>query len=225
MLERIENFYLLCLRIVVIVAATLALVVFIWACSQGLPFLTSQLNVGQQGERPTASLADYIAEQQPTASGQGAGSTEIGGSNTAVVAPTKVAEAAKLLTHYAISRKVSVDTSNLTAVFMSRRDDVPDDDRAAYDENLLDLMRQLDASRGAPLTTDRINQLLNWQKAKFLDAAEGAKTKKGLDAAKASASLMIGISALGSFLLIIFFFIFVKIERNLRLVRTVEVAP
>jgi hypothetical protein len=225
MLERIENFYLLCLRIVVIVAATLALVVFIWACSRGLPFLASQMSLGQRTEHPAASLADYIAEQQPPAPDRNGGSADISGNSATVLTPTKVAEAAKLLARYMTRLQIVADMPALTDVLMSRRQDVPDDERAAYDENLLNLLQQLDVSRGAPLTTDRINQLLNWQKAKFLETAEADKERKAQSAAKAGASLAVGAGALGTFLLIIFFFIFVKIERNLRLVRTVEVAP
>ena len=224
MLERIENFYLLCLRVVVIVAATMALAVFVWACSQGLPFLTSQLNLPQGRGTQPALLSDYIAEQQPPPSDQTAGSDGIATSNTTTLAPTKVVEAAKLLAHYATSRHVDVDTSDLTKILMSRREDVPADERAAYDENLRALMQQLDTSRGGPLTTKRINQLLDWQQTKFLEASVGAKEQKALAAAKATASLVIGAGALATFLLIIFLFIFVKIESNLRLVRTIEVA-
>jgi hypothetical protein len=219
MLERIEGFYLACLRVVVLVAATVALAVFVWACSQSLPSIAGELGFHTSGSAAPPSLADYIQEQQPTGTPTTAGLS----AETVAAVPPKTAEAARLLTHYLTTRHSLVDTSHLTEVLVSDRSQVDEDRRPLYDSSLVALMQQLDLSKGAPLDTDHINGLLNWHLAKFTEAAEAEKLRKAEAAAKASASMMVGAAALVSFLLIIFFFIFVKIERNLRLVRTIEV--
>src|SRR5581483_2769981 len=112
MLEKIENFYLLCLRIVALLAATVALVVFIWACSQGLPFISSQLGLSQGADAPPPSLSTYIAEQQPVSSEGTDQARTISATSASPTAPSKVAEAARLLGHYITSRHAGTDVGS-----------------------------------------------------------------------------------------------------------------
>ena len=222
MLEKIEGFYLACLRVVVLIAATIALIVFGWACSQGLPFLAAQMGHPSAGAQSPASLSAYIAEQQPA---QANGSDASPANTTAALAPAKVAEATRLLMAYGVSHQLTFEAPQLTQVLMSKRTEVADDHRPAYDDSLLAVLRDLAASKGAPLDIEHINGLLDWHLAQFNEAVAAQKASKELAAVKAGASALVGGGALLSFLLIIFFFIFVKIERNLRVVRTQEVAP
>lgn len=221
MLEKIENAYLGFLRVMVLIAATVALAVFALACSQGLPGLIGQFGSGGASSKPTAgSLADYIKDERPSAA-----STQP--SDLATQAgppvPQKVRDAAKLLGDYAATRRVPLDSSELVEVLTSKRELITEEQRSAYDDSLLALMQELAVSKGVPLDVDHINGLLNWHVAKFSEAVEAKALQKATDATKAAASLTVGAAALGSFFMIIFFFIFVKIERNLRLVKTREV--
>jgi hypothetical protein len=210
-LEKIETFYLACLRIVVLFAATVALIVFIWACSQGLPGLAVQMGWQGSATHPTGGqLAEFIQTMQPsTASGETATAKE-------PPAPDKIRQAATLLAHYANNRGRQLDANQLQMIMMARRADIAEDQKGNFDDSLLNLMMELDMSKGGALTTDQINALLDWHSTKFKETADSQAAAKVAGLAKTMTSGIIGGAALVSFLMIIFFFIFVKIERNLR---------
>ena len=86
------------------------------------------------------------------------------------------------------------------------------------------LTTDLNQSRGKLLSWNRGAQLLDWHYGKFRSTVETKKLEAEASKAKAMFGLAIGGGATLAFLIILFFFLFVKIERNLRVVRTREVA-
>lgn len=219
MLDKIENAYLAALRVMALLAATAALVVFVLAASQGLPGLFNQLGWSESGKNEPSPLAEFIREQKPHASGEEA---QPSSTSTGAPVPQKVQDAAKILKEYAASKQVPIEPGAVVDVLMAKRGLIADDQKDAYDDSLLALMQELRVSKGKPLDVDHINALLNWHIEKFNERIAAKALEKEAAAVKTAAAIQVGTLALASFFMIIFFFIFVKIERNLRLVKTRE---
>lgn len=85
-----------------------------------------------------------------------------------------------------------------------------------YAASVLQLTKDLRASKGKKLSDNRIGQLLDWHHARFAQSAAAEEMRK----TEARAGLMLKVGMAGSafmaFVLVIFVFLFVKIERNLR---------
>ena len=73
-------------------------------------------------------------------------------------------------------------------------------------------------SKGRGLTAENIDQLLTWHAAKFKAAAEEETARDAAAKVAQMGALQLGGYALVTFILLVFAFIFVKIERNLRAV-------
>jgi hypothetical protein len=223
MLDRIESAYLAVMRVVVLVAATLALLACVVGASFAAPVLLRQLGFAAEHRVEPPSLGSFVAEQKigpdDAASADGAAGPQ------ATIVPGKIAKASGMVADYLHERShEEIDRVALQQALTEKRAAIDPDYQAAYEDSLLALANELKASTGRPLELQRVLQLLDWHAARF-EAAVAAKKDEGLaQAAKASAGMSLAAGGLVAFLLILFFFLFVKIERNLRLVRTREVA-
>ncbi len=223
-LSRLENFYLNVLRVLILVAATLALIVVGLGVARSVPMLSAALGPKQPViEASGATLGDFVAERN--AQGRPVGGDEQGQEEpTPVAAPQNIYNAAVLLQGYAKNRVgVELATDKLTAVLVEKRDSIPTAYQERYGDSLNALANQLSESTGRPLSWDNVGALLDWHAAKFKAQADEIENKKAVDRVEGLQSLLVAGGALAIFLLIVFCFLVVKIERNLRLVRTVAV--
>lgn len=222
LLSRIEGFYLSILRVIILAAATIALVIVVFGCVRSAPLLMQQLGGASQQQTTGGSLSEFVSEKRAE------------GIETAAAPPTaaqpetpqSIKEAVALLARYDKERLgEDLDVNGATRVLMERHDALPYEYQSAYGASIKRLMEQLVASKGSPLQMDQINELLNWHDQKFQSNVEAQAAKKAADNAAALQAMAVAAVALLVFLLIVFCFIFVKIERNLRLVQMVDRTP
>lgn len=93
----------------------------------------------------------------------------------------------------------------------------------AYDASLGSLTREISSSTGRPLNRERVLELIDWHHASFVDQAR--RVEAGREDASAQSWMWIGRAAQAFllFVAIAFYFLLVRVERHLRLVRVVRV--
>jgi hypothetical protein len=221
-LEKIEAAYLAAMRVIVLVAATLALIVAVIGVVNAAPMIAKQLGLGESHEVAGADLTTFVDEQR--AAGTPVETDAEGAPPLTQTIPGKIAKATNLVAHYLRERShVEVDVPGLERVITEKRNDLDAGYRDAYDDSLLTLATDLNGSRGKALSGPRVAQMLDWHLQKFKSDIEYRKIREDAVKAKAMLGLAIAGGAILAFLIILFFFLFVKIERNLRIVRTREV--
>lgn len=222
-LSRIEGFYLSILRVIILAAATIALVIVVIGFVRSAPLLIQQLGMGASQQQMTGgSLSEFVGEKRAEGI-ETAAAPEIAGRPEA---PQTIKDAVALLARYdkeRLGQELDVDVA--TGVLMERHDALPSEYQAAYGASIKRLMEQLVASKGSPLQMDQINELMNWHDQKFQSNVESQAAKKAADNVAALQAMGVSAVALLVFLLIVFCFIFVKIERNLRLVQIMDRTP
>ena len=218
MLARLENAYLYILRVVVLIAATVALLGVVLGLVRGatlLPELIAPKTVS--ADVPGGTLGDYVAEKHA------AGITvAASGPATAQPAPPAIRAAATSLEHYLSTRDgFAVDDAAYVGQLAGQQATLPDDVQDQYGESLKALASQLDLSKGTPLSADQVTDLVNWHFDKFKSAVEQTATERVAKQAEELGTLAVAGGAFALFLGLVLNFLIVKIERNLRLVRTV----
>jgi len=219
MLSKIEVAYLAILRIVLLVAATIALLVTVVATASALPAIGKVLGVSTAEPPKGATLREYIESKHVTevdASDYSDESTDLSPQETAL--PSDVAEASRNFARYdARNGGVQATQQQWDDIFRAvLKDGVPANLHDAYGADVLRLSEQIVKSKGRPLSDARVLELLEFHRAKFLENAAAADSAKAADAAASMAKLVLAGGAFLVFILILFNFIFVKIERNLR---------
>ena len=214
MLARLEQAYLSILRVVILIAATIALIVTVIGVIAGGAHI-----IGDSGneESSVSSLGDFIAEQKKREA-PSENATE--NADTPTASLSDIIDAAGNLHKYMGSR--SEKTQVQWQAGLQQYADAAGEHDKDYAASVKDLTEELLVATGKPLSEMRIEQLLSWHFEHFREnvarKAEEEASKKAQFWVMAGAA---GAAFLG-FLMIIFIFIFVKIERNLRLVRITE---
>lgn len=224
LLSRIEGFYLSILRVIILAAATIALVVVVLGFVRSAPLLAQQLGMKAAEQQTTGgNLSEFISQKRTEGIEASAPEPSAAG---APVIPKNIKEAVSLLARYDKERLgEDLNVSGAEGVLMERFDALPTEYQGAYGESIKGIMEQLTASKGKPLTMDQINEMINWHDQKFQANVEAQTAKRAADNVSAVQAMIVSAVALMVFLLIVFCFIFVKIERNLRLVQMVDRTP
>jgi hypothetical protein len=226
MLEKIETTYLAAMRVIVLVAATLALLVVVGGLVVGAPQLSAAL--GATASEPKVEgvdLATFVAEQKAATAGTSVDGTASAAEDEPIIVPGKLGQAGRIFADYLLKHHgINVDRVTLQLNLLERRNQLPIEVQTAYEDSLLKLARDLEASTGRPLSPENTYALVEWHASRVQAAAEQAAAERVASAARGTAALVEAGTALIAFIIILFFFVFVKIERNLRLVRTREVA-
>jgi len=223
LLSRIEGFYLSILRVIILAAATIALVIVVLGFVRSAPLLIQQLGIDATQQQMTGgSLSEFVSEKRAEGIETAAAPEKTSRPET----PQTIKDAVALLARYHKERLgEELDVNGATGVLMERHSALPIEYQAAYGASIKRLMEQLVASKGSPLQMDQINELMNWHDQKFQSNVESQAAKKATDNVAALQAMGVSAVALLVFLLIVFCFIFVKIERNLRLVQMVDRTP
>ena len=219
MLDKIEAAYLALMRVIILVAATAALAAAVVGLVTAAPMIARQLGTHTTGQVQGADLASYIDAER----GGGVPTVVDPGSGAPVtrIIPGELAKAANLIAAYARDRAHErLDVPTLELALADKHAQIDPAYQKAYDESVLVLANDLSMSAGAALSTDRIDQLIEWHFSKFADGITHNTTRIALKNARGLIGLYVTAGSLACFILVLFFFLFVKIERNLRIVRT-----
>lgn len=218
MLARIETIYLAILRVVVLVAATLALLVALYAALTALPALARQYGGLETEAAEGGTLGDYIAARKATVPAQEtAGAPQEPVTNT--IAPEHVNDAAKILQRY------SKGVPGMTIPLWEKAvmDHTPDAEPQRYYDETLALVRQLDKATGKRLDTPGLKDMLAWNAERYQANLRIIEGRKAAETTAALFKLYVASIAFILFILVVFTFLFVKVERSLRVVRTVRI--
>lgn len=223
-LQRAEDLYLNILRVVILAVATLALVGVIFGLGSAGPLLKPAPSASNQPppSLQASTLGDFVSEKKAEGTPVGEPSSTSGESPAdTITSSTQVRDAAKNLQAYTRAHDESQASLALwIKLIQANEATVPDAYHPAYEANLFSLTKQLAISRGAPLTLDNVEALITWHAAKFKSAADTEASENAAARVAAGVRLQLAGYALATFLLLVFAFLFVKIERNLRVVRT-----
>ncbi len=226
LLEQLENVYLTILRVVIIVGATGALIAAGFGIFAGLPLLLPDKPTVFKAESvQDADLAAFQREQSgaepPAAQADSGDSLD---QATVDEIDARLVEAARHLASYAQRvQGYSTPTAVIERFLRARRDSLPSLYTEAYSKSVLELAKQTAASNASI----DLDALIGWHYQRFIDSAQLSaekQTEKELnrqaERAKSLAMLIGGAAGFALFLLLVFCFLLVKIERNLRLVNT-----
>ena len=222
LLQRAENLYLNILRVLILAVATLALLGAIVGLLGGLPLLKASptSTTAPPSSLQAATLGDYVSEKK--AAGQDVTTSPDAASTTStVISSVGIKDAAQNIVSYVRTKmNGTLGLEPTIRELQGFEADIPEPFHTSYETSLVSLTKQLTLSTGAALTPDSLEDLLRWHAAKFKTAAEEDAAKLAEEKLQASQRIQLGAYALLTFLLLVFAFIFVKIERNLRVVRT-----
>ena len=218
LLARIEAFYLSLLRIVILAGATIALAIVAVSVVRSAPlFIQMSIPTTKTANIEGAGLADFIRAQREN----GVSLTAIPAANSELrELPVDIAAAINLLSAYYRSRlHQNLDQSGARTYFMMRYESFYGDEGDRYASSLKSLMKELSVSTGTPLNSNQLNLLIDWHLEQFREVIAREQITRTASAAEAMRSLTLAGASLLGFLLIVFCFIFVKIERNLRILQ------
>lgn len=219
MLAKLEDIYLNILRVAVLAAATLAVVVFAFSVIQLGPSILGSLGIAPPQGVSQANLGEFI--RQSRGENIDLDATTADQPN---LMPGELDAAASLVTQYG-NRHIrgGVSKSTVLDILVRHYRSLPDAYQDRYAGSVLKFAEQLNASTGTPLNRGRLENALAWHAAQFYEAARSDEEARAENAERADGSLRMATISAGFFMFVIFFFVVVKIERNLRLVRTRDV--
>lgn len=212
MLAKIENMYLSILRVVILVSATIALIVAAVGLVSSVPSMLRWAGITQPQKALGGSLRQFIDEQKITdteaAEDSGGSTTE-----TYYILPD-LQTAAGILYRY-LGGKGSLSERDWRIGLQAAADDFGME-ADAYAESVLRLAQELKASKGKPLTEQKTIELVDWNTQQFRSDLEVKRMAEAQEGAEFWVKLAAAGTGFLAFVAIIFIFLFVKIERNLR---------
>ena len=216
MLSRVEVAYLALLRVVLLIAATVALLVTIGAGVTALPALSDVVGLTGHERIRGATLKNFIEVNRITDTQ--ASTEEATDAASRMPLPENVGEASKNFARYdAKNGGAQIEQSKWDDLFRTILDQkVPVTEQGDYGDDLLKLSSQLIHSTGKPLSDERVLQLIQFHLDGFLADAQSLEAAKSGRLASSMSKLFLAGSAFLVFVLVLFSFLFVKIERNLR---------
>ena len=220
MLNKLEDIYLNILRAMVLGIATIALVVFVFAAIQSGPLVSQLVGLEPKAAVADATLAAFVSENREALSNTDGSSADSSGPDLSALAPADVKLAAGNLRQYVNTHHgYSLEEKAVLTWLMNNYNEMPSQYQTDYAKSLAAMTHQMLVAVGTPLSPDNIYRAVAWHAQKFRISAAEVELKADADRAKAMFAFVVAGVALMAFLIVIFFFVVVKIERNLRLVR------
>jgi len=221
MLARLEGAYLNALRIFILIAATIALLVTCIAFVTSVPFFATQLGISSTPDPRGGDLSQFISEKKLT-------STKSDPSEGATPETYRVSldlqKAAALMTQYLNKHhKTGAKQADAEIFFSELQSELPYAYQEGYGASIRRLMTQLSVSKGKPLSEDQVGEMVQWHFQRFKADAAVKEGEAAASGAKAMAAMTVAGGAFLLFIFIVFCFLVVKIERNLRVVHTARV--
>lgn len=223
MLARLESTYLNILRVVILVAATVALIVTVSAVILTTPYLLSKAGIA--GNPDTLNLAGFIQEQRSLGK-----NVSVPGNNAEVAtgmgASSSLHSSATRVVAYANKHhSANWNVADIEPQMMASVEQLPIQYRSAYERSLEALTKELEASKGTPLSLDKLNELLYRHHSDFFRSAAEKEANQSQDLINAITAIGTAAGAFLAFIFLAFCFLFVRIERNLRIVHIAHEGP
>lgn len=223
MLARLEAAYLSLLRVVILVAATLALVVAAFAIATSAPFFLSQTGFGQSVKG--GALSEFVNEQRALGEDITAPSDTTTLDTRQHVSPSLLASAKRLADYANKHHSAGLRTEEVGDALANTQAEFPISYQADYEKSLDELTGQLATSTGKPLSLDKIGALLDWHDQRFRNMVAEREAEQSQSMVSAITAFGTAGGAILIFVFLVFCFLFVRIERNLRVVRVVSADP
>lgn len=118
-----------------------------------------------------------------------------------------------------------MSTDTAARVIFDIMEDVAIEDREQYQNSFLALLTQLRDSKGKPLSKSKFYELLQWHHDRFKSEAMSRSAGSELSTIAAWEWLTKAGIAFLMFLAVATYFLFVRVERHLRLVNVVHLGP
>lgn len=233
MLTRLEGLYLNILRAVIIILATVMLAAAVVGAVIAGPMLLSSFASDRGAERLVEDddLQTFLGGQSALQPGGKQAGPSAETEARAAAADERLREASGHIVAYFEARfGQTIPAPALTEYLNEKMLELSPELHDPYMDSLLTLGRDLAARAPADPRVD-VDQLIEWHHGRFVRAMQEAEAQNAERAAEAVerrtaafATAGLAIVAFGLFLLMVFVFVLVKIERNLRLV-AVRVSP
>ena len=222
MLSRVEVAYLGILRVILLVAATIALIITVGAVVLALPAFATMTGLTGQQEVRGGTLKQFIETNRIT--DIESVDTSAADAEAKLPLPKDVREAAANFGRYdAKNGGEQFDQEKWNDLFRSiLTDRVSPLLQNDYGTDVLRLSKQLVRSNGKPLSNERLFELLEFHLNGFLGDAQSRDANRAAEIAGSMSKLVVAGVAFLIFVLVLFNFIFVKIERNLRPANLIE---
>jgi len=210
MLVKMENAYLSILRVVILVSATIALIVAAVGLISAAPSMLRWAGIAQPEKASGGSLREFIEEQKITETAVAEDSDQ---PQPDLMSPV-IRDASSTIFSYLKGTGKLTQKEWATGLQQVSSEFVLDS--SDYENSVLRLAEELKSSKGKSLTESKVLNLLDWNTSRFRDDLE----IKRMTEAQESSEFLVKLAAAGTgflaFVAIIFIFLFVKIERNLR---------
>ncbi|MBB3348376.1 hypothetical protein [Sphingomonas sp. BK069] len=219
MLTNLENVYLGVLRVVILIAASVALLLTAWGLASSVPQLLRWAGLTETAPPTGGTLREFISERRitdTTAESQDTLTRDM----ESYVDPS-IREAAKAIVTY-LGKRGTLTAADLERSLQAEANRLPGE-ALAYGQGVKSLAMELAASKGRPLTEMRVLELLQWHRERFVADLAARQARETEANAKFWIQVTLAGAAFLGFVLIVFVFLFVKIERSLRLIGTARV--
>jgi hypothetical protein len=202
-----------------------ALLIAIGSAIAAVPALGDVTGITRHAQVRGGTLREFIQANRLT--DVQASNEDEANRNAKLPLPTDVAEASKSFARYDANNGGKVlQQSQWDDVFRTLLfEKVPFALQDDYGTDVLKLADGLRRSKGKPLNDDRLGQLLEFHLDGFLANAQSQETARASRIANSISKLVLAGAAFLIFVLVLFCFIFVKIERNLRGRQPIEDLP
>ena len=221
MLSKLESGYLSLLRAVILVAATVSLVIAAIAIVVAIPKFIQSTGMTQMAALSGGTLSEFVAQQKSSGTESVAQDAATDAAETTVLAFPEIQAAAKDVKIY-LGQRSQLSEDDITMSLQKGADSLAMYGRE-YGRSVQQLAADLRASKGKPLSERRVFQLLDWHHQNFQTDIERRETEKAAGSAQFWIAATMAGAAFLAFVLTVFVFLFVKIERNLRLVKMTTV--
>lgn len=226
MLSRLEEVFLAILRFAIVAVAGIVLLIALGGLVGGAVQF-GRATFTSSGAVFGGDLSRFIQERRLASEVERSAAAPIGNA-AAPREPTAVSgavgHAATVFTTYLNrARRNTVTKAELITALNGHWLSIPADHSDAYDASLRRLADQIATSRGQPLSRVRVIELLEWHRGTIL--AEADRQRQAEESAMASAWLWLARAsqAFLLFIAIAFYFLLVRVERHLRLLRVQHV--
>ena len=153
----VERTYMEALRVIVLLAATLAVLLFTLNVVRALPVIMQQLAGGEPRVKVEgATLGDYIAEKKS----ENTPASDAAPADPGL--PQDIRDGIDMLKTYDTTRSSGgLDMAAVGTDIAAFYNQLPEANRLPYASSFKALMKQLSISTGTPLTTERLQQLMS----------------------------------------------------------------